>query len=251
MHTRIRRVALAVTAVAIVAIAGGVTYAVADIGGGGVINGCYKSQNGQLRLIDPASDSCHTSETAISWGQAGTQGPPGPKGDKGDKGDPGPPGPPGPFPDGNLPPGKTIRGSFAIEFRATAEGEVQGGTSAISYGFTLAAAPTPHILNPGAQPTADCPGTNQNPQAAAGHLCAYLSVLQNVNVRCVASAEPSWTCGFASETGANVWVNASAAGRVYAIGTWAVTAPTSAAAASAASQRVTTASRQRNPRRIP
>jgi collagen triple helix repeat protein len=93
MHTRIRRVALAVTAVAIVAIAGGVTYAVADIGGGGVINGCYKSQNGQLRLIDPAADSCHPSETAISWGQTGTQGP---KGDKGDKGDPGPPGPPGP-----------------------------------------------------------------------------------------------------------------------------------------------------------
>ena len=63
MHTRIRRVALAVTAVAIVAIGGGVTYAVADIGGGEVINGCYKSQNGQLRLVDPAADSCHPSET--------------------------------------------------------------------------------------------------------------------------------------------------------------------------------------------
>jgi hypothetical protein len=35
MRRRIRRVALAVTAVAVVAIAGGVTYAVADIGGGG------------------------------------------------------------------------------------------------------------------------------------------------------------------------------------------------------------------------
>ena len=93
MHTRIRRVALAVTAVAVVAIAGGVTYAVADIGGGGVINGCYKSQNGQLRLIDPASDSCNPSETAISWSQTGPQGP---KGDKGDKGDPGPQGPAGP-----------------------------------------------------------------------------------------------------------------------------------------------------------
>ena len=52
------------------------------------VNGCYKSQNGQLRLIDPATDSCHPSETAISWGQTGTQGP---KGDKGDKGDPGSP----------------------------------------------------------------------------------------------------------------------------------------------------------------
>jgi hypothetical protein len=70
-----------------VAIAGGITYAVADIGGGGVINGCYKTVNGQLRLIDPATDSCHPSETPISWSQTGPQGP---------KGDPGPPGPAGP-----------------------------------------------------------------------------------------------------------------------------------------------------------
>jgi Collagen triple helix repeat (20 copies) len=81
---------MAIIAVAVVAIAGGVTYAVADVGSGGVINGCYKTQNGQLRLIDPATDSCHPSETAISWNQTGPQGP------KGDKGDPGPPGPVGP-----------------------------------------------------------------------------------------------------------------------------------------------------------
>jgi transposase len=37
MRRRIRRVALAITAVVVVAIAGGVTYAVAGIGGGGVI----------------------------------------------------------------------------------------------------------------------------------------------------------------------------------------------------------------------
>jgi hypothetical protein len=108
MRRRIRRVALAFTAVVVVAIAGGVTYAVAEIGGGGVINGCYKSVNGQLRLIDPATDSCHHSETPISWSKTGPQGPkgdpgpPGPvgpqglQGPKGDKGDQGPPGPPNP-----------------------------------------------------------------------------------------------------------------------------------------------------------
>jgi hypothetical protein len=74
----------------VVAIGGGVTYAVADIGGGGVISGCYKTQNGQLRLIDPPTDSCHPSETAISWSQTGPQGP------KGDKGDPAPQGLTGP-----------------------------------------------------------------------------------------------------------------------------------------------------------
>jgi hypothetical protein len=88
MHRRFRRVALAVTAVAMLAIAGAVTYAFAGIGGGGVINGCYKTQNGQLRVIDPASGDCLPSETPISWNQTGTQGPPGPTGPKGDKGDP-------------------------------------------------------------------------------------------------------------------------------------------------------------------
>src|SRR6185437_10732328 len=82
MHRRFRRVALAVSAVVLVAIAGGVTYAVADIGGGGVISACYKAQNGQLRLIDPAADQCLPSEKPISWNQTGTQGPPGPTGAK-------------------------------------------------------------------------------------------------------------------------------------------------------------------------
>jgi hypothetical protein len=80
MRRRFSRVVLAITAVAVVAIAGGVTYAVADMGGGGVINGCYKSQNGQLRLIDPATDNCLSSETAISWGADRDAGAAGPEG---------------------------------------------------------------------------------------------------------------------------------------------------------------------------
>jgi hypothetical protein len=120
MRMRFSRIALAVTAVAVAAIAGGVTYAVADIGGGGVINGCYKSQNGQLRLIDPATDSCHPSETAISWGQTGTQGP------KGDKGDPGPPGPQGPKGDKGDP-GSSATPLFAVvDGRATPPTIVRG-----------------------------------------------------------------------------------------------------------------------------
>jgi hypothetical protein len=87
MRRRVTRIALAITAVAVVAIAGGVTYAVAQVGGSGVLNGCYTSANGQLRLIDPTTDSCHPSETPISWSQTGPQGL---------KGDPGPPGPAGP-----------------------------------------------------------------------------------------------------------------------------------------------------------
>jgi hypothetical protein len=96
MHRRFRRVVLAVTVVVVVAIAGGVTYAVADIGGGGVINGCYKTHKGQLRLIDPATDRCHRGETAISWSRTGPQGPPGPEGPQGPKGDKGAKGDTGP-----------------------------------------------------------------------------------------------------------------------------------------------------------
>jgi hypothetical protein len=125
MHKRIRRVALALTAAAVVAIAGGVTYAVADIGGGGVINGCYKvasrhdddddrghksgsraddddghrGVSGQLRLIDPAIDSCRRNEKPISWSQSGPpgpQGPTGPQGPAGPQGSQGPAGPAGP-----------------------------------------------------------------------------------------------------------------------------------------------------------
>ena len=103
MRVRFSRIALAITAVAVVAIAGGVTFAVAEIGGGGVINGCYQKNVGNLRVIDPsAGDSCRPSEIAISWNQTGPQGqtgqgPPGPQGPKGDTGATGATGPAGPI----------------------------------------------------------------------------------------------------------------------------------------------------------
>ena len=62
----------------------GASVAVASIpDSSGVIHGCYKTANGQLRIIDTASDSCRPSETAISWNQTGAQGPPGQPGPAG------------------------------------------------------------------------------------------------------------------------------------------------------------------------
>jgi|ERR1700675_3683538 len=52
----------------------------------GVIHGCFETQQGQLRVIDPATQHCLPSETAISWNNIGPQGPAGLAG---------PPGPPG------------------------------------------------------------------------------------------------------------------------------------------------------------
>jgi hypothetical protein len=93
MRRRLTRIALAIAAVVAVAIAGGVTYAVAQVGTGGVFHGCYTSAKGQLRLIDPATDRCLPGETPLSWNQTGPQGPAGPHGLPGPHGPAGPPGP--------------------------------------------------------------------------------------------------------------------------------------------------------------
>jgi hypothetical protein len=90
MHTHFTRVTLAITAVAIVAIAGGVTYAVADIGGDGVIHGCYTKGGGVLRVVDPSGrQECSGNQTPISWNQQGPKGATGPQGPTGPQGVPG------------------------------------------------------------------------------------------------------------------------------------------------------------------
>jgi hypothetical protein len=57
----------------------------------GVIHGCYNSQ-GALRVIDSASATCKSSETALNWNQRGIPGPTGAKGDQGIQGPSGPKG---------------------------------------------------------------------------------------------------------------------------------------------------------------
>ena len=53
----------------------------------GVIDGCYDSGNGKLRVIDTAAgEVCRSSETALSWNQTGPQGPAGPQGPEGPRG---------------------------------------------------------------------------------------------------------------------------------------------------------------------
>jgi hypothetical protein len=210
MRRRFRRVALAITAVAVVAIAGGVTYAVAEIGSGGVINGCYKAVNGQLRLVDPVVDNCLPSETPISWGQTGTQGP---KGDKGDKGDP------GPFMD-PLTSGLTMRGMWALLAGAHAANVAVG--SAVSFPFRLAAPPIAHFIPAGGTVPVGCSGDVLAPEAAPGHLCVFEFFRNNV-------AQPD-VCNMGacpSATRFGFWVNARALGAgeiAHARGSWAVTA---------------------------
>ena len=60
----------------------------------GTIHGCFKTSDGQLRVIDPsAGGSCTSSETALAWniqGPTGNTGGVGPTGVQGPQGDTGP-----------------------------------------------------------------------------------------------------------------------------------------------------------------
>jgi len=59
-----------VVAVAVGLAAGGIAYAsIPD--SSGLIHACYKNSGGALRVIDPASGGCLSSETAIAWHQNG------------------------------------------------------------------------------------------------------------------------------------------------------------------------------------
>ena len=64
-----------------IGLAGGVAWAATTAGR--QINGCYQKSQGQLRVIDPGTDTCRPSEEGIAWSQAGV---PGEQGDAGDRG---------------------------------------------------------------------------------------------------------------------------------------------------------------------
>jgi len=60
----------------VVVVAAGAAYA-AIPGPGGVIHGCIAKSTGSLRVIDNATQTCKSNETALSWNQQGQPGPAG------------------------------------------------------------------------------------------------------------------------------------------------------------------------------
>jgi len=86
MTTAVNRWIAAASAAIIVAVA---LAAITIAQGSGVINACFKVQNGQLRLVN-AAGQCLPSEQPISWNQEGVQGPQGPQGPQGAQGERGP-----------------------------------------------------------------------------------------------------------------------------------------------------------------
>jgi hypothetical protein len=155
-------------------------------------------------------------------GANGASGPTGAAGAAGAQGPQGVQGVPGAFTD-VLPSGKTLRGTFAVRGTAAAPGEESIGP--ISFGFSLASAPTTHYINFGVAPPAECPGTAAAPQAKPGNLCVYeAGAPVNSTTRGEFDAVGGLNDG-AAAFGAAVFTDATATGAYRIRGTWAVTAP--------------------------
>ena len=75
--SRGRRIALAATVT--FALAGGIAYASIPDTGTGVYHACL-ADDGKIRIIDPATDQCKSTEREITFNQKGIPGPPGPAG---------------------------------------------------------------------------------------------------------------------------------------------------------------------------
>ena len=95
---------------------------------------------------------------------SGERGPAGPRGEPGERGEPGPLAT-------VLPSGKTLTGIYA------AQGKYVNGfqpfLQTISFQPPLNSAPKLNLLEVGDGPTAACPGSAKEPQAAPGNLCVY------------------------------------------------------------------------------
>jgi hypothetical protein len=159
-------------------------------------------------------------------GPQGAQGPAGTQGPQGIQGIQGIQGPPGPFPDGDIPAGKTIRGTLFIF--GSAAGANQFFDGEINFGFSLSAAPTARYINAGTTPPAQCPGTVTNPQAQPGNLCIYERL--NINAPTRFAYNPL-NNGFnqSSRYGTGIAVYSGAAGQVEIDASWAVTSPATTA----------------------
>jgi hypothetical protein len=152
-----------------------------------------------------------------------TTGPRGPKGDKGEtgpKGEPGQQGEPGPLLD-TLESGQTLYGKYYALDNPAQSG--QFAIDVISYQFPLPEIPADHDLPPGAQGTAECPGSADDPLAQQGHLCVYSEARSGVQTGFSGDGmgiDRKDLFGFA----VNV-VSSGSAGVFYDVGGWAVTAP--------------------------
>jgi hypothetical protein len=159
----------------------GGAYAASNSSGGGKATTSAKAKQG------PRGKTGKTGPAGPA-GPGGPVGPAGATGPAGAKGDPGPVGPQGPLgpagatgatgPAGltgftsTLPSGKTETGAWVISPQP--EG-ISEPWIAISFPIPLASGAAVHFLKFEDEPTAECPGSSEEPIAAQGNLCVYVS----------------------------------------------------------------------------
>ena len=112
-----------------------------------------------------------------------------------------------------VPSKKTLKGIFGLDDHASAGGQDYG--SMVSYGTRFASALTVEQVT--GSPTANCPGSQENPLAKPGFLCVYPGGGINATGGTVV------TSGFAG-LGFEYRVTSAAAGDIVTAGTWAATA---------------------------
>ena len=109
-----------------------------------------------------------------------------------------------------------MRGTVMMAATAAAAGGAAGAE--ISYGVTLAAAPTVHYIPVGGVPPAGCSGNAQAPNAQSGHLCVFAGAEINTGSVGIFTI----TGGGGSNTmGAVLVARSAGAGEMIAAGSWA------------------------------
>jgi hypothetical protein len=156
-------------------------------------------------------------------GTAGAAGASGAAGAKGAIGEPGPL-------LGTLPSGKSETGSFAsADFRPEGASGVTWVLASISYPFALAAEPSIEIVQAGATPGPNCPGSIGSPAAKPGYLCVFVGVAFEVEGEAVSVEPPNYLAGEYYLHGAVVYTRTVQSGPEphtgQISGSWAVTAP--------------------------
>ena len=101
----------------------------------------------------------------------------------------------GAAPGAPIPAGATLRGVAVTGTLDTSAGS-SGIITGVSFGGSqLAARPTANIVPAGGSPTAACPGSALNPEAAPGNLCVYVKVSSPGVEGVFAVADPSGGAG--------------------------------------------------------
>ena len=124
----------------------------------------------------------------------------------------------------NLPSGQLMVGGYGGFFTATAPSQYLTDTQ--TFPFKVNFPLTTNFIEDGAASTANCPGTEEAPDAAAGHLCVYERYNGANGNRAFQSIYNTFNGGFTDFSSAfTIYFSSNGAGDVVSYGSYAVRAP--------------------------